>query len=232
MQRCTSYKTWIKNADKLKFDLISGVMPDSLSGYTAEAMNLIIGYSAKVLWEPYKRYMYYHLYTVYKREIRQLNEREKLIEQFDDVNSKAESIIPNWVRALNNELSSQEQKLSYMQRTLEAFEKDSQARINKYSAQLENEMIRQHAPDVINHWIQQMEDASTSWDSVRSKGDIVVDEKESFILTYYNGVAKTNLSGNAYISALAKRFVSHYHKLLHIQGNQISVGNAPGYITA
>lgn len=162
-----NYKTWVENADKLKFDLIGGVMPDSLSGYSAEAMNLIIGYSAKVLWEPYKRYMYYHLYTVYKKEIRMLNERKKLIEQFDDVNARAMAIIPKWHQALESELRSQEQKLASMQRTLDAFEKDSQSRINKYSAQLEAELIRQHAPDAINHWMQQMEDANTSWDSVR-----------------------------------------------------------------
>lgn len=222
VKKHNSYKTWVKNADKLKFDLINGVMPDSLSGYSAEAMNLIIGYSAKVLWEPYKRYMYYHLYTVYKKEIRMLNERKKLIEQFDDVNAKATAIIPRWLQALESELRSQEQKLASMQRTLDAFEKDSQSRINKYSAQLEAELIRQHAPDAINHWMQQMEDANTSWDGVRSKEDITVDERENFILTYYNGVAKTNLSGNTYISALAKKFVSHYHKLLHIQGSSLA----------
>jgi hypothetical protein len=215
------YKTWVKNADKLKFDLIGGVMPDNLSGYSSEAMNLIIAYSAKVLWEPYKRYMYYHLYTVYKKEIHLLNERKKLIAQFDNVNAEAIVIIPKWLHTLESELRSQEQKLTSMQRALEDFEKDSQSRINEYSAQLESEIIRQHTPGAINHWIQQMEDANTSWDSVRSKEDIVIDEKESFILTYYNGVAKTNLSGNTYISDLAKRFVSHYHKLLHIQGNSL-----------
>lgn len=222
VKKHNSYKTWVKNADKLKFDLIGGVMPDSLSGYSAEAMNLIIGYSAKVLWEPYKRYMYYHLYTVYKKEIRMLNERKKLIEQFDDVNARAIAIIPKWLQALESELRSQEQKLASMQRTLDAFEKDSQSRINKYSAQLEAELVRQHAPDAINHWMQQMEDANTSWDSVSCKEDITVSEKESFILTHYNGAARTNLSSNTYVAALAKRFVSHYHKLLHIQGNTLS----------
>lgn len=222
VKKHNSYKTWVKNADKLKFDLIGGVMPDSLSGYSAEAMNLIIGYSAKVLWEPYKRYMYYHLYTVYKKEIRMLNERKKLIEQFDDVNVRAIAIIPKWLQALKSELRSQEQKLASMQRALDAFEKDSQSRINKYSAQLEAELVRQHAPDAINHWMQQMEDANTSWDSVSCKEDITVNEKESFILTHYNGAARTNLSSNTYVAALAKRFVSHYHKLLHIQGNTLS----------
>lgn len=217
-----SYKTWVKNADKLKFNMITGVMPDTLSGYSDEALNLIIAYSSKVLWEPYKRYMYYHLYTVYKKEIRMLNDRKKMIEQFDDVNEKATKIIPQWLHALENERTSQQQKLASMQRTLEAFEKDSQARLNKYSTQLEDEIIRQYAPNSINEWMQHMENTNTSWDSVKCKEDIVVDEKESFILTYYNGVGKTNLSGNTYVTALAKRFASHYYKLLHIQGNTLA----------
>ena len=217
-----AYKTWVKNADKLKFDLISGVMPDKLSEYSEEAINLLISYSAKVLWEPYKRYMYYHLYTVYKKEVRMLNEREKLIEQYDDVNGKATTIIPQWLQALEEELKSEKQKLESMQKTLEMFEKDSQARINKYSAQLENEVVRKYAPDPLNQWMLQIEKNTSSWDSVKCKEDIVVTEKESFVLAHYNGIGKTSLLKNNYVLALAKKLESHYHEVLHIQSNYLA----------
>lgn len=216
------YKTWVKNADKLKFALMSEVMPDSLIGYTPEAMNLIIGYSAKVLWAPYKRYMYYHLYMVYKKENRLQNERKTLIKQFDEVSAVTVELIPRWIQSLQIELENQEQKLATMQRTMGAFEKDSRERLNKYSAQLENELVHQYNPSEINEWLQAVANADTSWDGVQSKSDIVVDEKESFVIEHYNRLGKTNISSNTYVTGLAKRIASRYHKLLRIQGNNLA----------
>lgn len=215
------YKTWVKNADKLKFDLISGIMPDSLSGYSDEAINLLISYSAKVLWEPYKRYMYYHLYTVYKKEIRMLNERTKLIEQFDSINKKAITLVTHWSLALEEERKRQEQKLASIQKILDAFEKNSKVRIDSYASKLENEIIRQYNPDDYNKWMKQMNETTTSWDTVKCKEDVVRVEKESFVLTYYNGVGRTSLTANSYVRTLAEKIKNHYQEILHISGNSI-----------
>lgn len=217
-----SYRTWVQNSDKLNFDIIPGAMPSSLSGYTSEAIDLLVAYSAKVLWEPYKRYMYYYLYVVYKNEIHATNQRLARIKQFDEIHASAEQLIPIWIKELNNELSKQKKKLQELESTYDAFDKDSDKRINKLSSDLESEIIRQHNPNDLNAWMTETASNFTDWREVYSKEDISTEEKESFTLATYHGIAKTRVTENKYFTALSERLVKHYSTIFSIQGDLLA----------
>ena len=53
------YKSWVTNADKMSFWEIPGAMPERIVDYSPKALKILISYSTKVLWAPYKRYMFY-----------------------------------------------------------------------------------------------------------------------------------------------------------------------------
>lgn len=214
-----NYRTWVQNSDKLRFSIISGAMPDALGDYSTEVIDLIIGYSAKVLWEPYKRYMFYHLYTVYKKEIQTTNERIARIKKFDEINAASGQLIPVWIQTLNNELEAQKAKLRELESSYTAFDKASDERIKKVSSRLESEIIRQHSPEDWSSWIDTVKTNDTRWSEVSSKEDIVTEEKEAFILTYYHGSAKTRVSMNKYIRSLAEKMVKYYSCVLSLQGD-------------
>lgn len=216
-----NYRVWVKNADKLRFNLIPEIMPGSLAAYSDGAIDRIISYAARILWAPYKRYMYYHLYMVYKKENRLQSERSNQIRQFDEVEAKASEVIPEWIREFQRELKEQKKKLQVLQRTEESFEEDSHLRMEQYLTQLEKELLQQYNPHEMNQCIRDMEDADISWKSIGSKADVLVKEKESFIITYYSGSGSTDLSANQYVSSLAERLQKHYRELLHIQDERV-----------
>ena len=96
-------------------------MPSSLNGYTSEAVDLLVEYSAKVLWEPYKHYMYYYLYIAFKNEIHASNDRIACIKQFDEIHVTAKKIIPKWNKMLDSELNKQKNKLQELEAVYLAF---------------------------------------------------------------------------------------------------------------
>lgn len=213
------YKTWVKNADKLNFDILPNAMPQSLEEYTQEALDMLIAYGARVLWEPYKRYMFYNLYIIYKQEIRATNERQDRIKRFDEVTATADSLIPKWIVALNTELQSQERKLAGLEATYQEFESKAHERLMNIQNQLDNDVVKKYVPDEWNTWLENYEKTNVSWNSVKAKTDISTVAREEFTLNYLNGSGKTNLGTNKYVMGLAKRYEAHFHKLLKIQGN-------------
>lgn len=217
-----NFKTWVRNSDKLNFDIIPNSMPSVLSEYTSEAVDLLVGYSAKVLWEPYKRYMYYYLYMVFKNEIHATNDRLALIKQFDEIHAEAEQLIPVWIKELKNELAKQKKKLKDLETVYSAFDKHSDERIKKMLSTLETEIIKNHNPNDWNTWINETETNYVDWKKAHSKDDISTMEKESFILTRYHGTAKTHVSENQYFQTLSERLVKHYHTILSIQSGLIA----------
>lgn len=217
-----NYKTWVQNSDKLNFDIIPNSMPSYLSGYTAEAIDLLIGYSAKVLWEPYKRYMYYYLYIVFKDEIHATNGRMARIKQFDEIHHSAWQLIHVWIKELNNELAKQKKKLQELGTVYSAFNKDSDERIKKLVSNLEAETVKQYNPNDLNSWIKNTEADYVDWKKVFSKDDISTKEKESFILTKYHGTAKTRISGNPYFESLSEKLTKHYHTIFSVQNGSIT----------
>ena len=217
-----NYKTWVQNSDKLNFDIIPNSMPSSLNGYTSEAVDLLVGYSAKVLWEPYKRYMYYYLYIVFKNEIHATNGRMARIKQFDEIHASAEQLIPVWIKELNNELAKQKKKLQELEAVYSAFNKDSDERIKKLVSNLEAETVKQYNPNDLNSWINDTEADYVDWKKVFSKDDISTAEKESFILTKYHGTAKTRISENPYFESLAEKLTKHYNTVFSVDNGSIT----------
>ena len=144
------YKTWVKNADKLDFDILPNAMPQSLEDYTQEALDMLIAYGAKVLWEPYKRYMFYNLYIIYKQEIRTTNERQERIKRFDLIAATADGLIPKWIAALNTELQSQERKLAGLEATYKEFDSKAHERLMTVQNQLDNDVVKKYVPDEWN----------------------------------------------------------------------------------
>lgn len=215
------YRTWVQNSYQLRFRIISGAMPETLGEYSAEAIDLIIGYSAKVLWEPYKRYMFYHLYTVYKREVQRTTERAAKIKKFDEIHTTSGQLISAWTQALYSELEKQKETLREIEEKYTGFDKTSDERINKVSSKLETEIIRQYPPDDWSSWIQAVKSNDTCWTEINSKEDISVEEKESFTLTYYHGSSKTLLSTNKYNRTLAEKIINYYSGVFSIKGDRI-----------
>ena len=216
-----NYKTWIKNADRLRFHRIEHLMPETLSGYSAEATDLIISYGAKILWEPYKRYMYYHLFLVFVEEIQLQKSRAETIDQFSIVNKKADQLIPDWIKALQSELKREQEALEKLETIRKTFDSDSDQRIKKKAADLEAQILRQRPPEKINTSLQKMKDENNAWEQISDKSGICTEGKERFILTYCSSKCKTIISKDAYVASSAQRLAERYHELLSVQGDSL-----------
>lgn len=107
-----NYRTWVKNADKLSFPVVAGAMPEKLTDYSSEAINLLIDYGAKVLWEPYKRYMFYYFYTLYKNAVKEAKSNEELIQHYHEIHEQAKGLIEKWILDLSNALETTIQHIS------------------------------------------------------------------------------------------------------------------------
>ena len=213
------YKTWVTNADKLRFGELDDSMPYDLSGFTPKAIQTLISYSTKVLWAPYKRYMYYHLYIVYKKEVRLNAYRQQLIDKFTDVNNFVVNNIPVWIKAINQEINENNAHIEDLKNTINSFESDSNERITQYSDSLVESMEDQFASEDYNKWFSNIESSSISISSVNKKSDLLIEPKEDFVLFYEYGNGKKNITHNDHTMAFANNVVAKYYSFLFLNNN-------------
>lgn len=212
------YKTWIRNSDKLDFNIIPNAMPDRLSAYSEKAIDLLVSYGAKVLWEPYKRYMFYYFYLVYKRTVHDQKKQEEMIEKFSAVENTAKELIHKWMQALNNELQKTIELLSQLNKELDEFNGLCRQRMLKRVDSSFQFITQKYDPSKANQRVDELRQQDYNWRLIDSKSEICRESREEYILTYYHGSAKTALDANEYVSQLAQKISNAYSTIFHIQG--------------
>lgn len=204
------YKKWVQNADKLRYELLPDSMPLTLEEYSDEAIDLLIDYGTKVLWGPYKRYMCYHLYSLYKMTLRDSDERAKTIREFDDTCQRLSQLIPQWIDALNCECQDSQGNLETLEKVYDSFDADSDARMWQEVERVESEILEMFDKEAWNSYCFQTNMDTNTWSSITEKADIRTEEKESFSIATYTNAAKHELSTNPYVANFVERLHQHF----------------------
>ena len=215
------YKSWVTNADKMNFWELRGAMPERIVDYSPKALKILLSYSTKVLWAPYKRYMFYYLYKVYKEEIRLNQIRQETITNYLTIIDFGRSNLSLWIKAIKEDLALKEKELENVNHTIDIFDVDSRARILEYSDSLIESIESVYPSESFNGWMSGIENSNVSFTDVNSKDDIVVEPKEDFVLFYEYGKGKFDFTFNEYTISFAQNIISRYNKCLFAKDNLI-----------
>jgi len=217
------YKNWVRKADKLNFKIISEAMPESILSYSDYAIKEIIDLSSRIMWEPYKRYIMFHFYTIYKQENADSKIRRSRIEEFSDISNESGKMIEEWNNELSSYLEEQYVKLGSMQDKYDSYDEDSEERLLRRLEILKNEIIKEYVPEEWNAWFVNLEKENKQWHNIHSKEEIITDVREEYVLSYNNAHCKTDLSKNAYFRILADKISALYNEFVSIDNDYLKV---------
>lgn len=218
IKRHPKYKNWVQNADKLHYTLLPNSMPLTLEEYSDEAIELLIDYGTKVLWGPYKRYMCFHLYSLYKMLLRDSDARNKTIQNFEDTCELISQLSLQWISALSCERQKHQEKLAQLEQQYAEFDDSADARMWQAVDQAEAGILELFDEKEWNDYSFQAHMHTKDWPGITHKDDIRTDEVESFSIATYTNRIKPALSTNPYIAGFAERLHKHFlYNLLPVE---------------
>lgn len=205
-----NYEKWVTKSNKANIPWSENTLTD-LTSYSFQTIDKIIKDSRWMLFmSSAKRYKIVQFYILYAQECQKAEVRTKQIEYFDKINNVSKELIYRWSKCLESEVQAKEEQLKAMNTVYIGFEQDSKQRLGNTVLKLQENINKLFSKEVWNGWYEKVKSEFKYWDVVNSKSDIMVEEKEDFLLLYCGKKFDVDIMGNSYAIDLAKRLEKDY----------------------